>query len=650
MDKKAWIVVSLCSVLLILNWTMGNKAENTPAQAPQEQPAASAPAIQPDTAATGTPPPSASGQPAPQTPADTATPGVVAAPVAPAEAQPQIIATLTSRDAEGKPVSRYDIQDIGGSVRSIDMLGQAVDSTRRELKGDVSLNSHAPQGVGTLAFAMNGASAPLYDRTVYRVIPEHTNDGQVMIIGRLGDLLVRKTFKLKPLKEGEETVRGNAYVITMTIDVQNTGKTPLAVKNWGIYGGAVGPISKHENPSMYVSYVVEDNGDFSKHGVSDFSHWFTPDEPFRYVTNCDKLDWVGLMNQYYATVLMPRQGADVNNYFASPLKLHTVGTNQKTDGLEVVLGVPDFELSPKTDEVRGGARSLSYNFFAGPKLNTMLSGMTDNFRKIDRVMDYGIFYIISYPMNWLINVFHSWFGNWGWAIVAMTFVVRAIIWPLYRKSYVSMKRMSALQPKMQELKEKYPDDPRRVQMEMMNLYREYGINPIGGCLPMLLQMPIFLSFFYVLQTAAELRGAKWLGWVQDLSLPDTVYEIPMPFSLPYFGDVLPINVLPFLMIISMIAMMCMTPQTGGDKTQRLIMRTMPVFFFLFCYNYASALALYWTTTNIISMIQTLIIRRLPMPEPKKVNPKKQGKWALKIKHMMEEEQKRQASMRNVTRR
>lgn len=650
MDKKAWIVVSLCSVLLILNWTMGNKEESTPAQTPQGQPAAAAPATQPDSATTGTPTPAANGQPAPQTPAATATPGVVASPAAPTEAQPQIIATLTSRDAEGKPVSRYDIQDIGGSVRSIDMLGQAVDSTREGLKGDVSLNGSAPQGVGTLAFAMNGGSAPLYDRTVYRVIPEYTNDGQVMIIGQLGDLLVRKTFKLKPLEERGENVRGNAYVITMTIDVQNTGKTPLSVKNWGIYGGAVGPISKHENPSMYVSYVVEDNGDFSKHGVSDFSHWMSHDESFRYVTDCDKLDWVGLMNQYYATVLMPHQGSDVNNYFAAPLKLHTVGTNQKTDGLEVVLGVPDFELSPKTDGARGGARSLGYDFFAGPKLNTMLSGMTDNFRKIDRVMDYGIFYIISYPMNWLINVFHSWFGNWGWAIVAMTFVVRAIIWPLYRKSYVSMKRMSALQPKMQELKEKYPDDPQRVQVEMMKLYREYGINPIGGCLPMLLQMPIFLSFFYVLQTAAELRGAKWLGWVQDLSLPDTVYEIPMPFSLPFLGDVLPINVLPFLMITSMIVMMSMTPQTGGDKTQRMVMRIMPLFFFLFCYNYASALALYWTTTNIISMIQTLIIRRLPMPEPKKVDPKKQSKWALKIKHMMEEEQKRQASMRNVTRR
>ncbi len=645
MDKKAWIVVSLCSVLLILNWTMGDKAENTPAQTPQGQPAAAAPAGTPET-----PNAPAAGQTTLQTSAGAATPEAVAAPVAPAVAQPQIIATLTSRDAEGKPVSRYEIQDIGGSVRSIDMLGQAVDSTREELKGDVSLNREAPQGVGTLVFAMNGNSAPLYDRTVYRVIPEYTNDEQVMIIGQLGDLLVRKTFKLKPLKEGEETVRGNAYVMTMTIDVQNTGKTPLAVRNWGVYGGAASAISKHENPSMYVSYVVEDNGDFSKHGTSDFSHWMVPDEPFRYVTDCDKLDWVGLMSQYYASVLMPHHGSNANNYFAAPLKMHTAGTNQKTDGLEVVLGVPEFELSPKTGEVRGGARSLSYDFFAGPKLNTMLSDMTDNFRKIDRVMDYGIFYIISYPMNWLINVFHSWFGNWGWAIVAMTFVVRALIWPLYRKSYVSMKRMSALQPKMQELKEKYPDDPQRVQMEMMKLYREYGINPLGGCLPMLLQMPIFLSFFYVLQTAAELRGAKWVGWVQDLSLPDTVYEIPLPFSLPFLGDVLPVNVLPFLMIISMIVMMSMTPQTGGDKTQRIIMRTMPIFFFLFCYNYASALALYWTTTNIISMIQTLIIRRLPMPEPKKVDPKKQSKWALKIKHMMEEEQKRQTAMRNVTRR
>lgn len=645
MDKKAWIVVSLCSILLVLNWTLGSKTENNAsATAPQEQATAHVQPTEGDTVA-----PTSPANPAATLPPATAQSAAVpATPVAPSMAKPQVIATLTSKDAEGKPVARYDIQDIGGSVRGVDMIGQAVDTMRDELKGDVCINGNAPQGVGTLVFGMNGNTAPRFDQTSYRVIPEYTNDEQVMIIGQVGDLLVRKTFRLKPLREGDATVRGNAYVLTVTIDLQNTADVPLSVRNWGIYGGAMNQLSKQEGQN-YVNFVVQDNGDFSKKSVTNFSHMMGADEKFRYVTDCDKLDWVGLMNQYYASVLMPRQDSGTNNYYAAPLRMPTPGTERLTDGVEIAVGIPEFELSPKTDGVRGGARSLSYDYFAGPKLNTMLSEMTGNFRKIDRVMDYGIFYVISYPMNWLINVFHGWFGNWGWAIVAMTFVVRAAIWPLYRKSYVSMKRMSALQPKMQELKEKYPDDAQRVQMEMMNLYREYGINPLGGCLPMLLQMPIFLSFFWVLQTAAELRGSEWIGWVHDLSLPDTVYEIALPFSLPYFGDVLPVNVLPFLMIISMIVMMSMTPQTGGDKMQRAIMRTMPIFFFLFCYNYASALALYWTTTNIISMIQTLIIRRLPLPEPKKADPKKQSKWALRLKEMMEQEQKRQAAMRNVTR-
>ena len=245
-------------------------------------------------------------------------------------------------------------------------------------------------------------------------------------------------------------------------------------------------------------------------------------------------------------------------------------------------------------EYKVGRRYLSYQIFTGPKLNLMLEDMTQDIPKIEQIMDYGWLYLISYPMNALINIFHSWFGNWGWAIVAMTFVVRLLIWPLYRKSYMSMKRMSLLQPKMKELKEKYPDDQQKVSMEMMRLYKEYGISPFGGCLPMFLQIPIFFAFFYVLQTAAELRGAPFLGWVTDLSQMDTVCTLP--FTIMGWEPV--INVLPFVMAASMIFMMKMTPQ-AGDPTQQKIMKFMPVMFFLFCYTYPSALALYWTTTNII---------------------------------------------------
>lgn len=626
------IVVGSCVALLAANWWYTSTQTPPPAeQAPQVQAAPAAPAE---------PTPAAAAQ--------------NNAPASPATPVPQVIATLTSHDSQGKPVARYSFTDIGGSLKRVDMLGQAINSTKEELRGDVSLNGNAPQGIGTLMFRLSNENAPAFDQTTYRLIPEQTNDKQVALIARMGDLMIRKIYALAPVKSNDTApVEGNAYVITLNVDVQNVGSIPLEASNWGLYAGGMSQIN-HSEGSVYTHYIMLENGDFEKENRGSFDPFFGSAKSRLYKTDCKKLEWVGTMNQYYSTVVMPGKDSSLNAYYAAPTRYKLPVTGEEVDGVEIAAGVPQFTLAPKSADMPGGVRSLTYRIFTGPKLNLMLEDMTHNIPKIEQIMDYGWLYLISYPMNWLINVFHDWFGNWGWAIVAMTFVVRLIIWPLYRKSYMSMKRMSLLQPMMKELKEKYPDDQQKVSMEMMRLYKEYGISPFGGCLPMFLQIPIFFAFFYVLQTAAELRGAPFLGWVTDLSQMDTVYTLP--FTIMGWEPV--INVLPFIMAASMIAMMKMTPQ-AGDPTQQKIMKFMPVMFFLFCYTYPSALALYWTTTNIISIIQTIIIRRLPQPTLEKVDPKKQkkpkkGGFLDRMQRMMEEqqraldEQKRQASMRNVT--
>ena len=635
MDKTSIIVVGSCIALLGVNWWYTSNQTPPPAPAPQAQTAPATPiAEQPAAPQQAT---------APATPAY-ATPAV---PV------PQTIATLTSHDAAGKPVARYTIQDIGGSVKCVDMLGQAMNSTKEELRGDVSINGNVPQGIGTLMFRLSNDAAPAFDQTTYSVIPELTNDKQVALIARMGDLMVRKIYALAPLQQGDKTLDGNAYVLNLTVDVQNVGSVPLSAANWGLYAGGMSQIN-HAEGSIYTHYIRLENGDFEKENRGSFDPFFGSAKSRIYTTGSKDLKWVGTMSQYYSTVVMPLSESGNNSWYAAPARYKLPVTNEEVDGVEVAAGVPDFTLSPKTADMPGGVRSLSYKIFTGPKLNLMLEDMTHDIPRIEQIMDYGWLYLISYPMNWLINIFHDWFGNWGWAIVAMTFVVRLIIWPLYRKSYTSMKRMSLLQPLMKELKEKYPNDQQKVSMEMMNLYRQYGISPFGGCLPMFLQIPIFFAFFYVLQTAAELRGAPFLGWVTDLSQMDTVYTLPFTIM----GWEPAINVLPFVMAASMIFMMKMTPQ-AGDPTQQKIMKFMPVMFFLFCYTYPSALALYWTTTNIISIIQTLIIRRLPQPTLEKVDPKKRkqpkkGGFLDRMQRMMEEqqkaleEQKRQANMRNVT--
>jgi YidC/Oxa1 family membrane protein insertase len=169
-----------------------------------------------------------------------------------------------------------------------------------------------------------------------------------------------------------------------------------------------------------------------------------------------------------------------------------------------------------------------------------------------------------------------------------------------------MKRMGLLAPKMKELQEKYKEDPQRQQMEVMKLYKDYGVNPVGGCLPLFLQMPIFFGFYSVLENAAELRGQPFIGWVHDLSIPDTVAHV-MGYS---------INPLPIIMGITMILQMKLTPQPQTvDKTQKMMFTIMPFFFLYICYNFAAALALYWSTQNIFSIFQSWIMK-LYMPEPK----------------------------------
>ena len=618
MDKTAWFVVTLCLGLLGLQWYV-NK-ENA------EQEAAAA-AAAPKTEMVA-PAENAAAQPA--APAAAEAPEIAAVPTVPTVTKPQEIATLTAKDAHGKAVACYHFQDIGGSISGVQMLGAAINSTKPDMQADVLLNSNPTQGIGTLMFGLNEETAPAFDTTTYSVLAAQTNDTQVTLIGKAGDLIIRKAYSLKPLQQGEKTIEGNAYALNLKVDVQNTAAATQDAANWGLYAGASQQISKDEF-SRYTYFVRLEDGSFEKDSVSAFSPWLGKKKSRILERDCDNLEWVGSMNQYYATLIKPETGSGDASFYAAPTAFPLQGSKETAEGVETALGMPAFSLAAKSDTMAGGQKSFSYDIFAGPKLNIMLNDMTDEFRMIDRVMDYGILTPISYPMNWLINVFHGWFGNWGWAIVAMTFVVRGLIWPLYRKSYMSMKRMSLLQPKMKELKDKYPDDPQKVNMEMMKLYREYGISPMGGCLPMLLQIPIFFSFFYVLQTAAEFRGAEWLGWVTDLSQTDTL------FSLTLLGYDLPINVLPILMAVSMIVQMHMTPATG-DATQVRIMRWMPLMFFVFCYTYPSALALYWTTQNIISIIQTLLIRRV-MPEPKleKVQHKKGAKKGF-FERMMDAQQ------------
>ena len=642
MDKTSVIVVSTCVALLGLNWMWSNSIQEEK-QALEAAKKAAAAQTAPATPGAATPQATADA-PAQQQ----QQPAPVATPV---EQQPQVLHSLVSKSSEGKEIARFNIQDIGGGVQGVQMIDQKADSTKPAELGDVCINGLTPQGykhygIGTLMFNMSDDNEPLFDSAVYHKVSETPTSvtiasDNVQYNGCV--FSVSKTFSMVPLQQGDETLEGNAYALRVDVSINNTGSTNLVLNNWGLYGGGVCAVNENEFAN-YTYYISLDNGDFENESPGSFSSFFGSDKKRIYNTDFDKLEWAGLMNQYYATIIQPARNsgtATANALYAAPASFKLPTATENVQGLVMGFGLPAANIGA------GTVQSYAVETFTGPKYNLMLAAMTNEFRMIDDIMDYGWVYLISYPMNWIINVFHNWFGNWGFAIIAMTFVIRLLIWPLYRKSYMSMKRMSLLQPMMNEIKQRCGDDRQRASMEMMNLYKKYNISPLGGCLPMLLQIPIFFAFFYVLQTAAELRGAEFLFWVTDLSQPDTVCHI--------FG--LPLNILPFIMAASMVAMMKMSP-SAGDPMQQKIMKFMPVVFFLFCYTYPSALALYWTTTNIISIIQTLIIRRLPQPTLEEAQANAKGKqkegFFARIQRMAEEQQrqleqqKRQGTMRNVT--
>jgi YidC/Oxa1 family membrane protein insertase len=205
-------------------------------------------------------------------------------------------------------------------------------------------------------------------------------------------------------------------------------------------------------------------------------------------------------------------------------------------------------------------------------------------------------------MNWL----HSFLKlPYGWAIVAITIIIKVLFWPLTQASTRSMKRMQALQPQMKAIAEKYKDDPAKKNQKTMAFMKENKVNPMSGCLPMLIQMPVFIGFFYMLRTAIELRGAGFL-WNHDLSQPDTLFTIP--------GTNFPFNLLPLIMGGVMLWQTHLTPPSPGvDPGQQKIMRYLPMIFLVFLYNYSAGLALYWTVQNLLTVLQTKLTKNIPAP-------------------------------------
>ena len=334
------------------------------------------------------------------------------------------------------------------------------------------------------------------------------------------------------------------------------------------------------------------------------------------------LKWLSVENQFFAVLLTPTEDHPIQHAEFQCFNQRDANGyvfQRYVDGFIQPNDEPDIEAAGYFPEVKipaGQSVILNYGLYAGPKEYDRLDALGG---QQEELMYYGMFSLLIVPMLFVLHVWYSIFGNYGVAIILLTVVIKIITWPLQSFTNRSGKRMQALAPKLKEVQAKFKDQPEKITAETMSLYREYGVNPFAGCLPALIQMPVFFSLYFMLQNAVELRGQPFL-WVHDLTQPDTVFSCTLPFAL--FGlSHLALNPLPIMVTGLTMVMMRLTPQIG-DPQQAKIAQFMPLVFLFIFYNFAAALSLYYVINNCVSIVQIYRNVRKPLPELKRIPRKK----------------------------
>jgi YidC/Oxa1 family membrane protein insertase len=404
------------------------------------------------------------------------------------------------------------------------------------------------------------------------------------------------------------------YRIVLEQTVSNPGAEPLTLPAYTMNIGTANPIHRHDTPTYTAaSWMSHAGGAYHKNSVTDFDASTMPLVGYQFrearsliASPEGPINWAAVQNQFFALILTPAK----DNLISKVVMTRGKVTDADIKGaplLQTIHARADFEgFTLKPEE----SRLQTYQLYAGPKEYARLQKLG---RGEDLVMDFGWSGWLIKPLLSMMRGIHSVVPSWGWTIILMTLIIRAIMWPLQSVQNKSMKQMQALQPKIQTLREKYKDNIQKMNEEQIKLFREYGVNPATGCLPLLVQLPVFIAFYVMLQSVTELRGASFM-WIADLTQPDTVGRIPV------IGWDL--NLLPLIMTATSVLMIRMTPQSA-ETQQMKFMQWLPLVFLFILYNFASALSLYMTVSNFVSIVQTYLNLRKPTPKLEKVPKKKQ---------------------------
>ncbi|MGN6466356.1 MAG: membrane protein insertase YidC [Rhizobiaceae bacterium] len=387
------------------------------------------------------------------------------------------------------------------------------------------------------------------------------------------------------------------YMFTIDDSIANSGSGPVSLSNYG-------RVTRFNKPDDRSSYVLHEGliGVTGKEGLQEIK--YSKIESEKDVTPGKSEDgWLGITDKYWAVALVPSEKQAFQPHF-----------NYFSDGR------PRYQSDYLTDPISvapGQSANIETLVFAGAKqvgtINTYEKER--HIRQFDLLIDWGWFYFITKPMFWLIDTLYKFLGNFGLAILATTVILKLIFFPLANQSYASMAKMKKVQPAMTELREKYADDKMKQQQALMELYKKEKINPIAGCWPMLLQIPVFFALYKVLYTTIEMRHAPFFGWVHDLAAPDptSVFNLfgLVPFTPPAF---LPhLGVWALILGVTMFLQMRMNP-TPPDPTQQMIFNWMPLVFTFMMANFPAGLVIYYAWNNSLSILQqSVIMKRQGVP-------------------------------------
>ena len=541
-----WVVFSLSVVLLWDNWMRYNGKQSMffpSATQQQAQPAA------------GTAPGAAKSD-VPQATLGTPAPSAVPAGAAPVKSE---LVTITT------DLVKADIDTVGGELKRLELLKHkdTIDPTKNMVlfdSGAGAKHTYVAQ-TGLIGGPASNASFPNHKSAFIAKPGPRALDGgkelQLVLESEQGGVKLVKTY----------TFRRGDYTIGIKHDVVNNSGAPIA-------------------PSLYLQLVRDGN---KPEGESQFYSTFTGPAVYTEAEKFQKMEfediekgkakhatkaddgWIALVQHYFVSAFLPPEKATREIY------------TKKIDNNLYAVG----SILPVGTVAPGATASMETRLYSGPQESATLEKLAPG---LELVKDYGWLTIVAAPIFWLMDQIHKVLGNWGWTIIVLTIMIKLAFFPLSAASYRSMAKMKTVTPKMTAIRERFKSDPQKMNQAMMELYRTEKINPLGGCLPIVVQIPVFIALYWVLLASVEMRNAPWLGWIQDLASPDPWY------------------ILPVVMAVSMFIQTKLNP-TPPDPIQAKVMMFMPIIFSVMFFFFPAGLVLYWVVNNILSIAQQWVITK-----------------------------------------